>query len=79
MVTDEKESVGRDILCHGFHLALIGLQADSESHWETYCRANWIFSDWHLPLSHTSSFSPLCGYGPTMGRMYHTGVYPSDS
>src|ERR1700730_11502990 len=55
----KEESVGGDVLCHGFHFALVGLEADSESHWKTYCRANWIVSDWHLPLSHASLLLPF--------------------
>jgi hypothetical protein len=55
LLSDEEESVGGDVLSHGFHFALVSLEADCESHWKTYCRANWIVSDWHLPLSHAPS------------------------
>src|SRR5882757_433879 len=52
LFADKEKSVSRDVLCHGFHFALISLQADSESHGKTYCCSNWIVSRWHLPLSH---------------------------
>src|ERR1700732_2898425 len=55
----KEESVSRDILCDGFHFTLISLKTDSESHRKTYCRANWIFSDWHLPLSHALLLLPF--------------------
>jgi hypothetical protein len=52
LFSDKEKPIGGDIFCHGFHFALIGLKTDSESHRKTYCRTNWIVSNWHLPLSH---------------------------